>query len=330
MKKSLVLIFIILLFPASIFAYSNYLLPGGESVGISVDSNGLVIVGFYKVDGEFIAKSTLKIGDYILKINQKEVSDINDLANLIDENITSSREINITIKRGNKIKETTMNLKEENGVFKTGIYVKNGITGIGTLTYIDPVTKVYGALGHEIILNETGSRIEIKNGSILENKIINIDRSTNGNVGSKNAKIFYDKRQGSILSNTNHGIFGLYTGTLPNKNTIEIASFEEIKTGKASIYTVIENNEIREFEINIIDIYKDKKNTTKAFSFEVIDEQLLNETGGIVQGMSGSPVIQNNKIIGGVTHVLVDKVNLGYGIYIKTMLEEGDKILIND
>lgn len=323
MKKILSLILVGILMPINIFAYSNFILPGGESVGISINSEGLIIVGFYKVDGEYIAKSTLRIGDAITHINGKEVNNISELTNFINDEINGNV-VNVTIKRNKEIINTKMILKEQDGVLKTGLYVKDSVSGIGTLTYIDPVSKIYGALGHEILLSDTNTRIEVRDGNILESKVTGIDRSTNGNVGSKNARIFQNKKIGTIEENTSFGIFGKYISELPDKEVLEVAQFNEIKKGPAVIYTVTKDNNIEEYDINIIDVYNNKKDTTKAFSFEVVDKALLSKSGGIVQGMSGSPVIQNNKIIGGVTHVLVDKVNLGYGIYIKTMLKEGE------
>lgn len=323
MKKILSLILVGILMPINIFAYSNFILPGGESVGISINSEGLIIVGFYKVDGEYIAKSTLRIGDAITHINGKEVNNISELTNFINDEINGNV-VYVTIKRNKEIINTKMILKEQDGVLKTGLYVKDSVSGIGTLTYIDPVSKIYGALGHEILLSDTNTRIEVRDGNILESKVTGIDRSTNGNVGSKNARIFQNKKIGTIEENTSFGIFGKYISELPDKEVLEVAQFNEIKKGPAVIYTVTKDNNIEEYDINIIDVYNNKKDTTKAFSFEVVDKALLSKSGGIVQGMSGSPVIQNNKIIGGVTHVLVDKVNLGYGIYIKTMLKEGE------
>lgn len=322
MKKILFTIFIILFLPFNILAYSNYIIPGGESIGININSNGLVIVGFYKVNGNYIGKEHLKIGDIIIKINNIDVSNIDDLTNIIDENI--GNEINVLIKRNNKEINELMNVEIEGNIYKTGLYIKDNIIGIGTLTYIDPITKVYGALGHEISYSETNTRVEVKNGNILESIITGMDRSTNGHVGSKDANIIFNNKIGTITKNTEYGIFGIIND-LPNKNVISIGEFNDIHKGEAFIYTVLNNKEIKEYKINIVDKYYNKLDTQKAFSFEILDEELINVTGGIVQGMSGSPIVQDNKIIGGITHVLVDNVTLGYGIYIRTMLEEEDK-----
>ena len=324
MKKVIGTFFIILFLPYNVLAYSNSIIPGGDSIGININSDGLIVVGFYKVGKENINKN-IKIGDRIIKVNNEYVSSVNDLTKKINDEIVNN-EVNVSIVRKNKIIETKLYLKEENNILKTGLYVKDNINGLGTLTYIDPETKIYGSLGHEIKLNETNERVEVKDGSIFESKITSISKSRNGRVGSKNASIIYSKKLGNIINNITTGIYGIYTKELPSRKTLEIASFDEIKIGEAYILTVTSDNKINKYKIKILDKYNNKKDTDKAFSFEVIDKELLNQSGGIVQGMSGSPIIQNNKIIGAVTNVVIDNVTFGYGISIITMLKEGDKI----
>ena len=327
MKKVIITIFIILFLPVYVFAYSKNVIPGGESIGIQINSEGLIVVGYYKVNDKYIAKDNIKIGDRITKINNKEVSSISELTNVINEEIADNLSVDVEVIRNKKTIKTKLKLEVENNVYKTGLYIKDSVTGLGTLSYIDPITKVYGSLGHEIILSETNDRIEVKDGNILLSKVTNINKSRNGKVGSKNANILYNNKIGTIIKNTNTGIYGIYTSSLPNKDTMEVADFSEINKGNAYILTVTKNNEIKKYNINIIDKYYNKKDTQKAFSFEVTDKDLINKTGGIVQGMSGSPIIQNNKLIGAVTNVVIDNVKLGYGISIITMLKSGDELL---
>lgn len=323
MKKLLFTLFIIFLF-SSVFAYSKYIIPGGESIGIKINTDGLVVVGFYKVDNSYIAKNNFKIGDKIIRIDNIKVNTIDELTKEVNNSDLSNNEVNIEIERNNRIVNTKLKLKKENGIYKTGLYVKDSLVGLGTLSYIDPISKIYGALGHEVTMSETGNRIDVRNGNILYSKVTSIDKSRNGRVGSKNAKIVFDKVLGTINKNTNKGIYGIYNSNIPNKDTMEVGMFSNIEKGSAYILTVTKDNKIEKYNINILDKYFNKKDTQKAFSFEIIDKNLLNKTGGIVQGMSGSPIIQDNKIIGAVTNVLVDNVNLGYGISIITMLEEGE------
>ncbi len=325
MKKVLFTFFIIFLFPLGVFAYSKYIIPGGESIGIKINTEGLVVVGFYKVNGEYIAKNNFKIGDKIINVNGKKVNTIDELSNAVSENEMSSLSVKVTIKRNDREVDTYLKLIDEDGSYKTGLYVKDSLVGLGTLSYIDPVTKIYGALGHEITMNETGNKVDVRDGNILYSKVTGIDKSRNGRVGSKNANIVFDRKIGTIQKNTDKGIYGLYTDNLPNKDTYQIAEFSDIEKGDAYILTVTKDNKIEKYSINILDKYHSKKDTQKAFSFEITDKSLLNKTGGIVQGMSGSPIIQDDKIIGAVTNVLVDNVTLGYGISIITMLSEGEK-----
>lgn len=325
MKKIIISFFIFILLPYNIFAYSKYVIPGGENIGIQINSQGLIVVGFYKINGEYIAKESVKIGDIIIKINNISVNSVNELSNIINKSNIIDGKVNITIKRNNKEINTYLTIIEDNNIYKTGLYIKDSVTGIGTLTYIDPISKIYGALGHEIVLNETNKKVEVRDGNILLSKVNGIDKSRNGHVGSKDATISYNSVIGTITKNTERGIFGIYSASLPKKNTMEVMSFDEISIGNATILTVTKNSVIKEYSIKILDKYYNKKDTQKSFSFEITDEDLISSSGGIVQGMSGSPIIQDGKIVGAVTNVLVDNVTLGYGISIIKMLEEGEK-----
>lgn len=321
MKK--LFLILLCLFPLNVFAYSNYIIPGGETLGIDIKSDGIMVIGFYKINGEYNKGTVnLKSGDYIIKVNNEEVNSVNELTEKI-ELYVEDEQVTLTFKRKDKIKTTKLDLIESNGIFKTGLYVKDNVTGIGTLSYIDPESKIFGALGHEIVENNSKSIIEIKTGTIFKNHITSIDKSTNGNPGSKNARFETTTLYGNVFKNTNYGIYGNYTNILPAKDLIEVAKKDEVKIGPATIYTVLKDEEIEEFKIEITSI--NKTNKIKNMTFEITDKKLLDKTGGVVQGMSGSPIIQNNKIIGAVTHVVIDNVSSGYGIFITTMLEEGEK-----
>ena len=321
MKKLIFTIFIFLL-PFYVFAYSKYIIPGGKSIGININSDGLVVVGYYKVDNDYINKN-INIGDRIIKIDNKKVNSINDMINVLSDNKES---FNVELIRNKKAVNEELILKEYNNSLKTGLYVKDNIVGIGTLTNIDPYTKVWGSLGHEIEFSGTNSRVEVRDGNIFDSMVTNIVKSRNGMVGTKKANIFFKSNIGTIIKNNNNGIYGFYNKKISNKNTLEIATFDEIKKGNAYILTVIDDKDIKKYNIEIVDKYNGKKNTSKAFGFKITDQELLSKTGGIIQGMSGSPIIQNNKIIGAVTNVVVDDVTLGYGISIITMLKEGDSL----
>lgn len=323
MKKKTLILLLLFLFPINVSAYSKYIIPGGETLGIDVKSDGIMVIGFYKVSGKYNKGSIeLKSGDYILEVNGTKVYTVDDLTEAIEEKVSDSV-VTLTFKRKDKIKTTDLSLIESNGIYKTGLYVKDNITGIGTLSYVDPETKIFGALGHEIVESNSNSIVEIRTGTIFKNEITSIDKSVNGSPGSKNAKFEYQTVFGNVIKNTNYGIYGSYLAPLPNKELIEVAQKEEVQVGNAKIYTVLEGNKIESFDIDIKSI--NEKNKIKNMTFQITDENLIAKTGGVVQGMSGSPIIQNGKIIGAVTHVVIDNVTNGYGIFITTMLEEGER-----
>lgn len=322
MKKKILLL-MLLLIPMNLLAYSENIIVGGETIGIEAYSKGVVVVGFYKVNGKYIASDTLKVGDTILEIEGVSVSSIKEMTTLIDENIKNGK-VNALIKRNNKTKKVVLNLVKDGSVYKTGLYIKEKVTGIGTLTYIDPETKIYGSLGHEIMISESTNRVEVRKGEIYKSFVNGIDRSINGRVGSKNASIDYQTKLGTVTKNTSVGIYGIYNKTI-NKETTSVAKWEEIDLGKAVIRTITNGSKIEEYEIEITSLNRNAIDTNKSITFKVTDKTLMEKTGGIVQGMSGSPIIQNGKIIGAVTHVVIDEVNKGYAVFIRTMLEEGER-----
>lgn len=319
-KLQIFFLLLVLIIPTYVKAYSNKVILGGENIGIKVDNKYITIVGFYEVDGKYLAKDGgLEIGDKIIKVNGVKLSSIDDMVREIKDTT-----ITMTILRKDKEKEVNLNLYEDaSGVIKTGIYVKDKITGIGTLTYIDPYSKIFGALGHEIDESTTGEKIEIASGEIFYSNITGITKSSGGNPGEKNATFDIEDVYGSIKQNASSGIFGTYKKEFDNNNLIEIGTKEEIKLGEAKMLTVLNGNTKEEFTINITSI--DKKNNIKNILFEITDETLIKKTNGVVSGMSGSPIIQNGKLVAAVTHVVVQNPIKGYGILIETMLEEGDK-----
>lgn len=321
MKKMIVFLCLFVLFPINVLAYSSEVILGGQTIGIDIKSNGIMIIGFYKVSGSY-PKTDLKEGDIITKIGDEEVNTINELTTAIEKNLQDNS-VNITYIRNNKEKTTNLELIQIDGIYKTGLYVKDSITGIGTLTFIDPETNTYGALGHEVIESNTSQVIEVKTGTIFKNSITSIDESKNGEPGSKNAKFYYSTTYGDITKNTKYGIYGTYEDRYDTTSLIKIASKDEVKVGNAQIYTVLEDEKVEAFDIYITKI--NENSDIKNITFEITDEKLLEETGGIVQGMSGSPIVQDGKLIGAVTHVITDNVQTGYGLFITTMLEESER-----
>ena len=240
------------------------------------------------------------------------------------EGLSDKENIKITYIRDDNTYHTTLKLvKNKNDIYKTGMYVKDSVTGIGTLTYIDPNTKIYGALGHEIIEKNTLQKLEIKDGKIYDSKVTSINKSNRGKPGEKNAKYNRDSTLGNVTENTKSGIFGKYTEDISNEKLYKVGNADEIKLGSAKILTVTNDDVVDSYDIKILKISDDNAQM-KNILFEITDSVLLEKTGGIVQGMSGSPIIQDDIIIGAVTHVVVDNPKQGYGIFITKMLEEGE------
>ena len=319
---TLALFLTIYIIPQTILAYSKEIIASGETVGIKLNTNGILIVGSYEINGHnSLVEAGLKTGDIINQINNKEVNTVEEMVDIISN--CNCDNLKIVYKHENKTKKTTLNLYEDKGVLKTGLYVKDSVSGVGTLTFIDPNTKYFGVLGHEIADTTTGEIIDIENGTIFDSKITGITRSSEGNPGEKNALLYSDKVEGEVYENTNKGIFGKYTSNFDTSKLYKVASIDDIKMGDATILTVLDGVDVGEFSIKITSINK-TKDKLKNIQFEITDKTLLDKTNGIVQGMSGSPIIQNGYIVGAVTHVVVNDPHKGYGILIENMLEEAE------
>ena len=318
--KKVLLILSLLFLPLKIYAYSDYVILGGKTLGIKVDTKGVMVIGFYKVNGKYNkGNPALANGDYIIKINDIEVNDVNSLSNAIEKFIRDEN-VDVTFIRKGIEKKTKLDLISIDGVIKTGLFVKSSIMGIGTLSYIDPNTLIYGALGHEIVESNTNERVEIKDGTIFNSFVTGIEKSVIGTPGSKIAKFNYNYEFGNIVKNTRYGIFGIYNDKIDQNNLIKIGN---AKIGSAKIKTVLNGEKEEEFNIEITKI--NDTSDIKNITFKIDDERLLSLTGGVIQGMSGSPIVQNDEVVGALTHVIVDNPYSGYGIFIQKMLEEGER-----
>ena len=321
-KQTLFFLLTLFIIPQTILAYSDKIIASGETVGIKLNTDGILIVGSYEINNHnSLVEAGLKPGDIINKINNKDVDTIEEMVNII--NSCNCNNLKISYTRDKKISKTTLSLYEDNGILKTGLYVKDSISGVGTLTFIDPKTKYFGVLGHEIADINTGEIINIENGTIFDSKITGIIRSNEGKPGEKNALLYSDKIDGKVYENTKKGIFGKYTNEFDSSKLYDVATIDDIKIDDATILTVLDGVEVGEFSIKITSV-KETKDKLKNIQFEITDKELLDKTNGIVQGMSGSPIIQGNYIIGAVTHVVVNDPHKGYGILITNMLEEAE------
>lgn len=325
---TLIFAFLFFMFPSLIDAKQVYL--GGENIGIEISNEGLVISGTYDVkNGRNIynpsANSDIKKGDILLKIESTNVNTLDELLSYIKNNCQNKEDVNVTIIRNGAAYQRTLKLiKDEKNSIKTGLYIKDNILGIGTITYFDPEDKIYGALGHEMS-DSSSKRATFIEGKIYKSDVTLIKKSENGDPGEKVATIDKETILGDIQKNTVYGIYGEYVNVVKDE-LIETAPIDEVSKGKAYIYTVVKDNKVEKFEIEITDIKKQSSQDVKGITFKIVDKNLLSISNGVVAGMSGSPIVQNNKLIGAVTHVIVDNVHYGYGVFIDWMLEESQSL----
>lgn len=310
---------------------------GGEPLGIKINTKGLLVIGvadIETIDGIKTSpsvKAGIQIGDSILKISGKTIKTSEDIGRIINENKGKEMELEIERKEKIFIKKITPIKSKLDDSFKIGMWVRDSSSGIGTLTFYDKENSVYGALGHGISDMDTGNIVKIGNGEIITSEIIAVRKSSEGNPGELKG-IFKPNREklGNIKINNICGIFGQYTGEFQTKKDykqpLEIAYQDEIKEGKAKIYTTVSGEGPKLYDIEIEKLNHQEMPNSKSMLIKITDRELLEKTGGIVQGMSGSPIIQDNKIVGAVTHVLVNKPNSGYGIYIDWMIKESKKV----
>ncbi len=314
------------------------LIPGGQSVGIKMNVKGVLVVGLEEIETENAIVSPgytagLEIGDFITSINGTEVSYAKDVSEIVNRVKNDEENKTLHIKVIRKDEELTFDLKpvkdRSSGEYKIGLWVKEKIAGIGTLTFYDPKTNVIAALGHGIYESQTGTLLEVGNGELLRTEVKSIQEGKAGEPGEIRG-IFYgdDAPIGEVKKNSVFGIYSSCTDSAVFGNTkpMVMGYQEQIEEGDAYILTTIDGRNVEKFDIKIIKVNKQREPNSKSMEIEVVDDRLLKYCGGIVQGMSGSPIIQNNRLIGAVTHVFVNNPSRGYGIFAEWMVAEGEKI----
>lgn len=302
-------------------------LVSGSPVGIYMETKGVLVIDSGEItDREGIrrtpAEHIIQSGDYICEIDGKVLTGKRQLMQLVRENQGEPMELQV-IRHQETIKLEMTPVETEDGSYKLGIWVRDNIQGIGTLTYVEP-NGTFGALGHGISDADTGERLEISDGDLYRADILSIRKGTAGTPGELRGVINYreENRIGTICGNSQYGIRGQME---PGKYTESMKKIptglkQEIQTGKAEIRCDIGDG-IREYQCEILEIDSNARDTNKCFVLRITDDDFLSRTGGIVQGMSGSPVLQNGKLIGAITHVFVNDPTKGYGIFIENMME---------
>ncbi|MFW6006523.1 MAG: SpoIVB peptidase [bacterium] len=307
--------------------------PGGHALGVIMRSQGVMVVGLSSVENSrgrnYPAKDAgIEVGDVILEIEGEKINDKIKLSEKIQKYGREKEKLDFKIKKQNgNIKEIKISpVENEYGENMIGLFVDDGVAGVGTLTFYDENSREYGALGHMITEAQSQTKIEIREGKIVEAQISGISSGRQGTPGEKQGTFFHPEDVlGSIDKNSNFGIFGTLKKQISNpyfKEPISVAPISEIKEGKAKLYTVVEGGEIGEYEVQIERIYRQASPDSKGMVINITDPKLKNMTGGIIQGMSGSPIVQNNKLIGAVTHVFVNNPTRGYGVFAEWMLRE--------
>ncbi|WP_313529015.1 SpoIVB peptidase [Anaerotignum sp.] len=304
------------------------LVPVGKTVGVSLDTKGLLVLGTGQVimtenDTAEPCKGLLKTGDLLLEANGQELINKEKFVDVVTQ--SKGDTIDVLLERKGEKKHVTVTpvYSEAEQAFKLGIWVRDSIQGIGTITYYDPKSSKFGALGHGVYDVDTGELMIIKQGTIIPSQLTDIIKGEKGEPGELAGIIQRGETLGEVEKNTEVGIYG--TLEQPNDFTgtaLPIGLKQEIKIGKAEILSNIEGDDVERYEIEIESL---GKGSGKDMMIRVTDKRLLAKTGGIVQGMSGSPIIQNGQLIGAVTHVLVNDPERGYGTFIETMLQEMNK-----
>ncbi|MEE6450470.1 SpoIVB peptidase [Gottfriedia acidiceleris] len=316
------------------------IIPGGQSIGVKLNSVGVLVVGHHLVNTNSGQKSPgeiagIKVGDMIIKMNGKQIEKMSDVLPFIQKAGKYGKPIKITVKREGKYYTKMLQPIKDQGhnSYRIGLYIRDSASGIGTMTFIEPNSLKYGALGHVISDSDTRKAIEVEDGHIVYSTVTAIEKGADGSPGEKIAHFALDRGTiGNITSNSPFGIFGKVNNKIDNgimSQPLPIALSNEVKKGPAKILTVIHDNKVEAFDIEIVSSIQQKFPSTKGIILKVTDKRLLKETGGIVQGMSGSPIIQNGKLIGAVTHVFVNDSTSGYGVHIEWMLDEA-KVPIYD
>lgn len=302
---------------------------GGTQVGIYLETRGILVIGTGVIEGQDglnhePALNLVQPGDYIVAVNSREIQDKKELIDLIDSQ--GEKELVLTVRRKDELINIRLKpVKGQDGSYKAGIWVRDNTQGIGTLTFVTPEGS-FGALGHGINDVDTGILLEIGEGTLYETSILNIKKGEKGNPGELSGVITYrpDHIYGTILENGQVGIFGDCGGKLlreTGEQAVETAFKQEVRKGKAVIRSAVSGT-LTDYEVEITEVYCNEKDINKGIVLEVTDERLLALTGGIVQGMSGSPILQDGKLVGAVTHVFVQDSRKGFGIFIENMLEQ--------
>ena len=301
--------------------------PLGKAIGMRLYTEGVLVVGMSEIEGKKpYENSGIETGDKIVEVNNVEIKSTDELIQCVNSANGSSVEIKYINDKNEEEVANIKPVKTSENEYKLGLWVRDAAAGVGTLTFYEPSTGSFAALGHGINDVDTYELIDIANGEIVTTNIIDIVKGEKGSPGEIRGIIEGERTIGNVSKNTSFGVYGNMLDTtslnINKESELEVANRSEIKLGKAEIMCELENGKVEKYEIEIQKIFLDNNSDNKSILIKVTDEELIEKTGGIIQGMSGAPVIQNGKFIGAVTHVLVNDPQMGYAIFGDLMIKQ--------
>lgn len=310
-------------------------IPVGNIAGVKLYTSGVLVVGMSEIEGEDKKKykpyenTGIKEGDTITKVNDKEIASTEELMKTVNE--AQGQAVQIKYVHLEETKECSIEpVKTSSNEYKLGLWVRDSAAGVGTVTFYEPSSKTFGALGHGITDIDTEELIHIASGEFVTTRVLNITKGESGIPGKIQGTVENQTNIGTIYKNSKFGIYGtvenLSSLDIDTSKQMEVALRDEIQLGKATILCSLDNQKVEEYEIEIEKIYKENDYDNKSMQIKVTDERLIEKTGGIIQGMSGSPVIQNGKFVGAVTHVLVNNPQAGYAVFGDIMLKQSKEV----
>ncbi len=306
--------------------------PVGKIIGLKLYTDGVLVVGKSEIEDKQnnmikpYENTEIAEGDTIVSINNEKVESIETLKRIV--NNSKGRNLDITLLRnGTTFTSSIKPIESKNNEYKLGLWVKDAATGVGTMTFYEPVSKSFAVLGHGITDSDTDTLINIDYGELVTSKVISIQKGKTESPGEIKGTILNQQKIGTVNKNTQFGIYGnlenLTSLNIDTSNSIKVASRDEIALGEAKILCSLDsNNKAKEYSIEIEKIYFDNDYNNKSMLIRITDEELIEKTGGIIRGLSGAPIIQNGKFIGAITNVLVSNPEVGYGIFADLMIKE--------
>ena len=317
MKKFRVLFTILLIWSVSTAASAaELLIPGGQIIGLELQDNTVTVTAFDETLGTPAQAAGLREGDRILRIDSTVIYSAEDIRKAL---YSSDGQVDISVLRGSKTKQLTVAPTATPEGPRLGVYLRQGTTGVGTVTYYDPDSQRFAALGHGVN-TQSGSLLQLTKGSVYAAQVLSVKKGAVGTPGQLLGSLTAAAPLGTIEKNTAQGVFGSMDAACKTQ-PLPVADHEDVHTGPAIIRSTVDADSLREYSVEILKIYPNANDRSRNMLLKVTDPDLLKTTGGIVQGMSGSPIIQDGKLVGAVTHVLVNDPTTGYGIFIENMLD---------